>query len=187
VNVPPQLSSLGRMNTLASRAEQLARALQEPIPCRWAHSQGVAARARGLAPALSADAGLLEATAWLHDIGYARTCPHGPAPTRWRPVPARRPARRRQAVPTGRHHSCAIIEAGDRGLADVLSLEFKPALCALSSVLTFCDMTTSPDGEPVPVEQLLAEIQHRYGPGHLVSRSIQRATPDDPRRGQAGP
>jgi hypothetical protein len=44
-------------------------------------------------------------------------------------------------------------------------------------VLTFCDMTTSPDGEPVPAEQRLAEIQDRYGPGHLVSRSIQRATP----------
>ena len=38
-------------------------------------------------------------------------------------------------------------------------------------------MTTSPDGEPVPVEQRLAEIHDRYGPGHLVSRSIQRATP----------
>jgi hypothetical protein len=38
-------------------------------------------------------------------------------------------------------------------------------------------MTTSPDGQPVPVERRLAEIQDRYGPGHLVSRSIQRATP----------
>jgi hypothetical protein len=38
-------------------------------------------------------------------------------------------------------------------------------------------MTTSPDGELVPVERRLAEIQHRYGSGHLVSRSIQRATP----------
>ena len=43
--------------------------------------------------------------------------------------------------------------------------------------LTYCDMTTSPDGELVPVEQRLAEIHDRYGPGHLVSRSIQRATP----------
>jgi hypothetical protein len=75
------------------------------------------------------------------------------------------------------HHSCAIIEAGERGLADVLSLEFEPAPYALSSVLTCCDMTTSPDGELVPVEQRLAEIQDRYGPGHLVGRSIQRATP----------
>ena len=31
-------------------------------------------------------------------------------------------------------------------------------------------MTTRPDGE-------LVRIQHRHGPGHLVSRSIQRATP----------
>jgi hypothetical protein len=38
-------------------------------------------------------------------------------------------------------------------------------------------MTTSPDGEPVPAESRLAEIRDRYGPGHLVSRSIQRATP----------
>jgi hypothetical protein len=44
-------------------------------------------------------------------------------------------------------------------------------------VLTCCDMTTSPDGELVPTEQRLAEIQDRYDPGHLVSRSIQRATP----------
>jgi len=38
-------------------------------------------------------------------------------------------------------------------------------------------MTTSPDGELVPVERRLSEIQQGYGHGHLVSRSIQRATP----------
>jgi hypothetical protein len=75
------------------------------------------------------------------------------------------------------HHSCAIIEAEERGLADVLAREFEPAPQVLSSVLTFCDMTTSPDGELVPVDRRLAEIHHRYGHGHLVSRSIQRATP----------
>lgn len=75
------------------------------------------------------------------------------------------------------HHSRAIIEAGERGLADALSLEFEPAPHVLSAVLTFCDMTTSPDGEAVPVERRLAEIHHRYGPRHLVSRSIRRATP----------
>jgi hypothetical protein len=75
------------------------------------------------------------------------------------------------------HHSCAIIEAGERGLADVLSSEFDPASYALSSVLTCCDMTTSPDGQPVPVDRRLAEIHNRYGSGHLVIRSIQRATP----------
>jgi hypothetical protein len=72
VNVPQQLSSLGRMNTLAPWGGQLAWALlREPLPRRWAHVQGVAARARGLAPVLGVDADLIEAAAWLHDIGYA--------------------------------------------------------------------------------------------------------------------
>ena len=72
VYVPRRLSSLGRMNALASWAEDLAQALlQEPLPRRWAHVQGVAARARSLAPVLGADADLLQAAAWLHDIGYA--------------------------------------------------------------------------------------------------------------------
>ena len=62
-------------------------------------------------------------------------------------------------------------------IADVLSSEFDPAPDVLASVLTCCDMTTSPDGKPVPVEQRLAEIHDRYGPGHMVSRSMQRATP----------
>jgi len=167
------------MNTLASWTKPLARALlQEPLSRRWAHSQGVAARARGLAPVLGADADLLEAAAWLHDIGYAP----GLTLTGLHQLDGARYLRDDQYADTVlcrlvAYHSCAIIEADERGLADILSREFKPAPHALSSVLTYCDMTTSPDGELVPVEQRLAEIQHRYGPGHLVSRSIQRAAP----------
>ena len=179
VNVPRWLPSLGHMNTLASWAEHLARALlQEPLPHRWAHVQGVAARARSLAPGLGADADLLEAAAWLHDIGYAPglavTGLHALDGARYLRDAQHADAMLRRLVA---HHSCAIIEAGERGLADVLSYEFEPAPRWLSSVLTFCDMTTSPDGEPVPVERRLAEIHHRYGPGNLVSRSIRRATP----------
>jgi hypothetical protein len=167
------------MSTLAPWAQQLSLALlQEALPRRWAHVQGVAARARGLAPVLDADADLMEAAAWLHDIGYVP----GLATTGLHSLDGARYLRDAQHADAMlcrlvAHHSCAIIEAGERGLADVLSYEFDPAPDALSSVLTFCDMTTSPDGEIVPVEQRLAEIQHRYGPGHLVSRSIQRATP----------
>jgi putative nucleotidyltransferase with HDIG domain len=167
------------MNTLASWAHQLARALlQEALPGRWAHVQGVAARARSLAPVLGADADLIEAAAWLHDIGYAP----GLAATGLHQLDGARYLRDAQHADAllcrlVAHHSCAIIEAGERGLADVLSSEFDPAPDALASVLTCCDMTTSPDGEPVPVQQRLAEIGDRYGPGHLVSRSIRRATP----------
>jgi hypothetical protein len=63
------------------------------------------------------------------------------------------------------------------GWPDVLGLEFESAPYVLSSVLTFCDMTTSPDGEPVPLDRRLAEIHNHYSSGHLVSRSTQRATP----------
>jgi putative nucleotidyltransferase with HDIG domain len=167
------------MNTLASWAEPLARTLlQEPHHRRWAHSHGVAARARSLAPVLAADADLVEAAAWLHDIGYAPSL----ATTGLHQLDGARYLRDAQHADAilcrlVAHHSCAIIEAYERGLADVLSAEFDPAPDALASVLTCCDMTTSPDGQPVPVDQRLTEIQDRYGPGHLVSRSIQRATP----------
>ena len=179
VNVPPQVPSLSRMTRLASWGEHLARALlREPLPRRWTHVQGVAARARGLASVLGADADLLEAAAWLHDIGYAPSL----ATTGLHQLDGARYLRDAQHADAllcrlAAHHSCAIIEAGERGLADILSSEFDPAPDVLASVLTCCDMTTSPDGQPVRVERRLAEIHDRYGPGHLVSRSIQRATP----------
>ena len=179
VNVPPRLPSLDRMNTLASWAQQHARALlQEPLPRRWAHVQGVAARARGLAPVLGPDTDLLEAAAWVHDVGYAPDL----AVTGLHQLDGARYLRDSQHASTMlcrlvAHHSCAIVEAGERGLADALGLEFEPAPQELSDALTYCDMTTSPDGELVSVEQRLAEIHDRYGSGHLVSRFIQRATP----------
>jgi putative nucleotidyltransferase with HDIG domain len=167
------------MTPLASWAEQLARMLlHEPLRRRWTHVQGVAARARSLAPVLGADAELLEAAAWLHDIGYAP----GLAVTGLHALDGARYLRDVQHADAMlcrlvAHHSCAIVEAEERGLADVLRREFEPAPHVLSAVLTYCDMTTSPDGELVPVDRRIAEIHHRYGPGHLVSRSIQRATP----------
>ncbi|HEX2824674.1 MAG TPA: hypothetical protein VHO07_31610 [Streptosporangiaceae bacterium] len=70
-----------------------------------------------------------------------------------------------------------MIEAEERGLELQAQAIGEPAPDALSSVLTYCDITTSPDGGLLSAEERLAEIHHRYGPGHLVSRSIQRATP----------
>ena len=165
--------------TLSAWAERLARTLLErALPRRWAHIQGVAARARGLAPTLGADAELLEAAAWLHDIGYlpelAQTGMHGLDGARYlRDVHRAEPLLCRLVA----HHSCAVIEAEERGLADLLSREFDPAPQPLADALTFCDMTTSPDGEYVQVHNRLAEIHGRYGPDHLVSRSMRRATP----------
>ena len=135
-------------------------------------------RARSLAPVLGADAGLLEAAAWLYDIGYAP----GLATTGLHQLDGARYLRDAQHADAMlcrlvARHSCALIEADERGLAGVLSSEFDPAPDVLASVLTCCDMTTSPDGQPVLAGRRLAEIHDRYGPRHLVSRSIRRATP----------
>ena len=165
--------------TLSAWAERLARTLLErALPRRWAHVRGVAARACSLAATLDPDADLLEAAAWLHDIGYlpelARTGMHGLDGARYlRDVHHAQPLLCRLVA----HHSCAVIEAEERGLADILTREFAPPPQPLADALTFCDMTTSPDGEHVHVNHRLAEIHDRYGSGHLVSRSIRRATP----------
>jgi hypothetical protein len=165
--------------TISAWAEGLARTLLEPaLPRRWAHVQGVAAQARSLAPTIGQDAGLLEAAAWLHDIGYlpelADTSLHGLDGGRYlRDVHHVDPILCRLVA----HHSCAVIEAEERGLADDLCREFSPPPQPLADALTFCDMTTSPDGHQVHVHRRLAEIHDRYGSGHLVSRSIRRATP----------
>ena len=120
------------MNTLASWA-----LLQESLPRRWARVQDVAARARGLAAVLGVDADLLEAAAWLHDIGYAPSLPS----TGLHQLDGARYLRDTQHADAMlcrlvAHHSCAIIEAGERELADILSFEFDPAPYALASVLT---------------------------------------------------
>ncbi len=167
------------MHSLPAWAEALARnLLEDALPRRWAHVQGVAARARDLEPAFGADTELLEAAAWLHDIGYlpelAETGLHGLDGARYlRDAQHADPMLCRLVA----HHSCAIIEAEERGLADVLRREFATPPQPLADALTCCDMTTSPDGEPTSVDQRLAEIRRRYGSGHLVGRSIRRATP----------
>ena len=178
MRVPGSAHSL-RCVDQALWAEELARKLLEvPLPRRWAHVQGVAARARTLAPILDHDAELLEAAAWLHDIGYSPYV----ADTGFHPLDGARYLRDVQHAEETvcrlvAHHTGAMIEAEERGLADILASEFEPASQYLGDALIYCDITTSPDGKQVTADQRLAEIQDRYGEGDLVSRSIRRATP----------
>jgi hypothetical protein len=163
----------------AEWAEATARRiLAKQLPRRWAHTQGVAAAARTLAPALGRDSDLLTAAAWLHDIGYAPDV----AETGFHPLDGARHLRDAEGA-NGMlcrlvaHHSCAINEAAERGLAREMAREFRPARRDLAEALTYCDMTTSPDGQRLPIERRLAEIRARYGPDHLVSRTIGRSEP----------
>ncbi|MBO0801672.1 MAG: HD domain-containing protein [Nocardiopsaceae bacterium] len=160
-------------------AERLARTLLEvPLPRRWAHVQGVAAQARSLAPVLGDDADLLEAAAWLHDIGYSPDL----VKTGFHPLDGARYLRDvhgadpRLCCLVGQH-SCAILEAEERGLADELAREFPPGDPTLIDALAYCDMTTTPTGHLVSVYDRLAEIAQRYGQGNVVTRFISKAGP----------
>jgi hypothetical protein len=156
-------------------AEQL---LAEPLPRRWAHSQGVGHKAESIAHIVGGDADVLISAAWLHDIGYApklvTTGLHSLDGARHlRDVEHADP----RVCALVAYHSCAQIEARNRGLNDELATEFEPIDGLLADALIYCDMTTTPDGEPADVEKRLSEILSRYGPGDVVTESITEATP----------
>ncbi|MGP3924772.1 HD domain-containing protein [Streptomyces sp. 8N616] len=165
---------------LTERAYSLAESLlAEPLPRRWAHSLGVAERARSLQPILGEDADLMEAAAVLHDIGYSP----GIAVTGFHPLDGARFLRDQEAmdervVRLVAHHSCALLEAEERGLRGELESEFELERAALVDALIFCDMTTTPDGGSTTSQGRLAEIGSRYGPDTIVGRFIQRAAPE---------
>jgi hypothetical protein len=165
--------------TDTARAHDIARSLlEEPLPRRWAHVQGVAGTARTLTPVLGRNADLLVAAAILHDIGYAPSL----AATGFHPLDGARYLRDAEHADAMlcrlvAHHSCAIIEAEERGLASELARQFKPAPSDLADALIYCDMTTGPDGQRMPIDQRLAEIRARYGPADLVTRALARSAP----------
>ncbi|MFJ6591865.1 HD domain-containing protein [Streptomyces violaceusniger] len=165
---------------LTERAYSLAESLlSEPLPRRWSHSLGVAERARSLRPILGKDAELMEAAAVLHDVGYSPRI----ASTGFHPLDGARFLRDQEAmdervVRLVAHHSCALLEAEERGLRKDLETEFELERPALVDALIFCDMTTTPDGECTTSQARLAEIIQRYGPDTIVGRFIQRAAPE---------
>ncbi|MFI0789530.1 HD domain-containing protein [Streptomyces lydicus] len=165
---------------LTERAYSLAESLlSEPLPRRWAHSLGVAERARSLGPILDGDASLMEAAAVLHDIGYSPRI----ASTGFHPLDGARFLRDQEGIDERvvrlvAHHSCALLEAEERGLREELETEFALERPALVDALVFCDMTTTPDGRSTSSRDRVAEIVGRYGPDTIVGRFIQRAAPE---------
>jgi hypothetical protein len=178
VNVRHCLASVNGMSFTAW-AEDIARSLlEELLPRRWAHVQGVADAARDLSPILGDDAELLTAAAVLHDIGYSPSLQD----SGFHPLDGARYLRDIEHADTMlcrlvAHHSCAIFEAEEYGLDSALAREFKPAPRSLADALTYCDMTTGPDGQRLTVDQRLADIRARYGPSHPVTRAIARSAP----------
>jgi putative nucleotidyltransferase with HDIG domain len=147
--------------------------LCDSLPRRWTHTRGVASRARGLASILGEDAALSESAAWLHDIGYAETIAH----VGFHPIDGARFLRDETDADEMicrlvAHHTGAEVEAEVRGLPAIAS-EFQPPPNGLLEPLTYCDMSSSVDGQVVDIEQRLGEILERYPTEHVVHRSIQ--------------
>ncbi|MFK8849403.1 HD domain-containing protein [Streptomyces sp. Ac-502] len=165
---------------LTERAYGLAEALlSEPLPRRWQHSLGVAERARSLRLILGSEAPVLEAAAVLHDVGYSPEI----AFTGFHPLDGARYLREHtdmseRVVRLVAHHSCALLEAEERGLREELASEFDLERPHLVDALLYCDMTTTPDGRPTTSQARVAEIVGRYGPDTIVGRFIQRAAPN---------
>ncbi|MFJ9416217.1 HD domain-containing protein [Streptomyces sp. NPDC101227] len=165
---------------LIERAYGLAESLlSAPLPRRWSHSLGVAERARSLQSILGGDAHLMEAAAVLHDIGYSPQI----ASTGFHPLDGARFLRDQEGVDERvvrlvAHHSCALLEAEERGLRAELADEFELERPELVDALIFCDMTTTPDGAHTTSSARVSEIVNRYGPDTIVGRFIQRAAPE---------
>ncbi len=157
-------------------AREVAAELLGPLGDRWLHVQAVAARSGDVASGLSKDhRALLVASAWLHDIGYAPQLVN----TGFHPLDGASFLLRLgqdQFAELVAHHSCADIEAQERGLLVKLAC-FVGGPPVVAQALTYCDMTTGPTGEPVTLAQRLQEIEARYGSEHVVARSIRRARP----------
>jgi hypothetical protein len=144
---------------------------------RWPHTQTVVAKAERIAATLGPQGPLLVAAAWLHDIGYSPAL----IDSGFHPLDAadflRSAGVDASLAALVAHHTGAVFEAAERGLADDLS-RYPDEVDAVRDALWACDLTTDPDGESVPLAQRLAEITARYGPNHLVTRAITAARPE---------
>ncbi|MER7244630.1 HD domain-containing protein [Kribbella sp. NPDC000426] len=165
------------MITAAEATALACRLLADELPRRWAHTQGVAARARDLATILGDQAERVEVAAVLHDIGYSSVV----RSTGFHPLDGARYLRDvLHAEPMlcrlVAHHTGALVEAEERGIVE-LAEEFALPDVHLLEALTYCDLTAGVDGCQVDVEERLREILTRYPREHVVHRSVVRSSP----------
>ncbi|WP_442790937.1 HD domain-containing protein [Nocardia sp. NBC_01327] len=156
---------------LRSWAADIARVQLAELPRRWRHTQGVARQAER-ASAVVDDGDLLVAAAWLHDVGYAPHLAH----TGFHPVDGAvfltelgAPERLCALVA---HHSCACVEGRNRDIA----IPWTDERTSLRDALWWADMTTTPTGTATDVRRRIKEVLRRYGPDHVVTRSVSEAS-----------
>ncbi|WP_236791121.1 three-helix bundle dimerization domain-containing protein [Amycolatopsis sp. GM8] len=158
---------------MESSAENLAkRLLADDMPRRWVHTQAVAHRAGTIAPRLVPGEGkFLVASAWLHDIGYGTEV----ADTGFHQLDGARYLTRRgwpdRICALVAHHAGADAVARLNGFAEQLAA-YEDERTPVRDALWYCDMTTSPDGEPVSFGDRIADIKARRGPDDPAVRAL---------------
>ena len=161
-----------------NEARELTRSvLAEALPRRWEHVQGVAGMAERVSASLALSGDVLVSAAWLHDIGYAPDF----VETGFHPLDGARYLAGLGCSRSCREPGCpafyAILEAELRGVGDLVAV-FPDEGGALRDALWYCDLTTSPDGQPVSAPDRIAEIKARYGSGHIVTQFITDGAPE---------
>ncbi len=125
---------------------------------------------------MDASADVLMAGAWLHDLGYAPDI----RDTGFHPLDGavwlRKAGFDNRVSALVAYHTCADIEAEERGFAGRLKA-FPRETSLVADALLYADMRTGPDGQDFSVGARLDEIVSRYGEGHSLARFIRRARP----------
>lgn len=159
------------------QSEFLAKECLRELPRRLAHVLAVGHSAVEISQQLpSLDRGVLVPAAFLHDVGYAPTL----VDTGFHPIDGARwlASQGEQRIASLiANHSCARFEARERDLADTLA-EFPIEDPEELAALTYCDLTTGPDGESVSLEERAEEILRRYDSDHPVARALQPGLPE---------
>jgi len=78
------------------------------------------------------------------------------------------------------NHTCALIEASERGLQGALAEEFPiglPPEPDLVAAITYCDLSVGPSGRSTTADERITEILTRYGDHDLVHKAINYAAP----------
>lgn len=158
-------------------AEDLARYVLYEQPERIEHTEGVVERAKLLTAAVpAAEAPLLVAASWLHDIGYAATVRR----TGFHPVDG--------ALVLGEmgwplevaalvaHHSGARYVAGVRGLHDALE-PFPYVEDPLSDAVTVADQTAGPHGVAMSINDRMDDMLARHGDDSPNARAHAQRRP----------
>ena len=164
-----KLAAVSGVLTPRARRETETRLAEQPR--RLAHVRGVAATAERLSRRFDPQtADCLVAAAWLHDIGYASSLRR----TGFHPLDGAEYVRAagfgELAASLVAFHTGAHAEAAERGLSGLSAFSDPPS--DFLDVLTFCDLTTGPDGAPISPRDRLRDVLSRYGSEDPVHRAV---------------